>query len=188
MLGQQAVQVDEGACQGLVVDHAVGEARHAAMMDFQLVENPVDLFHFRVVAAIEPTGIMGLGAGVHFVGVDQHHAAQRGQVLAATMAEALRALLDDDQGEAAVHVRREALLHIARVQQFDAAQFGGAPEMRVFSARLVRHCRLLVRPSGRAAQHTAGATEPASAGEAGFQRRLDLRPFVVGDAVDEGVV
>ncbi len=78
MLGQQAVQVDEGACQGLVVDHAVGETRHAAMMDFQLVENPVDLFHFRVVAAIEPTGIMGLGAGVHFVGVDQHHAAQRG--------------------------------------------------------------------------------------------------------------
>lgn len=72
---------------------------------------------------------MGGGAGVQLVGVDQHHAADRCQVLAAAVPEALGAGFDHSEHIAFMHMRGEALLEVARVQHLDVAQGGRLPEV-----------------------------------------------------------
>ena len=76
---------------------------------------------------------MGRGAGMQFVGVDQHHAAHRCQVLAAAVPEALGARLDHGEDEALVHMRGEALLKVARMQHLDIAQSRRLPQMGLFA-------------------------------------------------------
>ncbi|MNO72308.1 hypothetical protein D3C76_632510 [compost metagenome] len=69
---------------------------------------------------------------MHLVRIDQDHATGRRQVVAAAMAEALGAALDHGEDVTFVHMRSEALFDVARMQQFDAAEFVGAPEAGLF--------------------------------------------------------
>lgn len=158
------------------------------MMDFQFVENFVDLFYFWVVVVIELIGIMGFGVGVYFVGVDQYYVVQWGQVFVVMMVEVLCVLFDDDQGEVVVYVWCEVLFYIVCVQQFDVVQFGGVLEMCVFFVCFVWYCCFFVCLFGWVVQYIVGVMELVLVGEVGFQCCFDLWLFVVGDVVDEGVV
>gem|GEM_PF-5563745 len=66
---------------------------------------------------------------MQFVGVDQHHAADRCQVLAAAVPEALGARLDHGEYIALVHMRGKALLIVASVQHLDVAKGWRLPEV-----------------------------------------------------------
>jgi len=54
-------------------------------------------------------------------------------VLAATVPEALCTGLDDGDHVAFVHMRGEALLHVARMQHLDVAQCLGLPQAGLFT-------------------------------------------------------
>ena len=72
---------------------------------------------------------MGCGTGMQLVRVDQHHAANRRQVLAASVPEALGPGFDHGEHIAFVHMRGETLLEITRVQHLDVAQCRCLPEV-----------------------------------------------------------
>ncbi|MCY1401473.1 hypothetical protein D9M71_165920 [compost metagenome] len=130
---QQAVQADEDAAQFGILQHAGSEGRQAAPAQLQFVEHPGDLADLGIEGAVQPALVMGPGAGMHLVRVDQHHAADRRQVVAAAMMETLRAVFDHGEDETLVDVRGEALLDVAGVQQLHATEVGGAPEAGLFS-------------------------------------------------------
>ncbi len=130
----QLMQLAEGDGQGRVVDHAVLEAGHAVAAQFQFVQYTGDPLVLGVEAAIAPARLMGGGAGMQLVGVDQHHAADRRQVLAAAVPEALGAGFDHREHVAFVHMRGEALLEVTRVQHLDVAQGRRLPEVCLLRA------------------------------------------------------
>jgi hypothetical protein len=79
---------------------------------------------------------------MQLVGVDQHHAAHRRQVLAATVPETLGAGLDHGEHVAFVHMRGKALLEVARVQHLDVAQGRRLPEVCLFAQGRVHASQL----------------------------------------------
>lgn len=136
------MQLAEQGGQGGVLDHAVLEVRHAMATQLQLVEHAGDPFVLGVEATIAPACLVCRGAGVQLVRVDQHHAAHRCQVLAATMPESLGAGLDHSEHVAFMHMGGEALLEIPRVQHFHIAQCRGLPEVGLFARGRVHASQL----------------------------------------------
>ena len=124
LLIKQLMQRLKLAMQLDVLQHAERKRRHALTPQLKLVQHPTDLGVIRVKRTVTPALLMGLGASVQLIRIDQHHAARRRQMITAAMTKALRAVLDHGEYKTLVHMRRKPLLDVMRVQQLNPAQLG----------------------------------------------------------------